>query len=75
MLLLGAPQIDSDLAFDDGIRFAQEVLQHHVFGRDRRVGLEIEREVPVLALLPAQRGRGTIDGEIEILDDRSRNGT
>ena len=73
MLFLSPPEIGADLGLDAGITLAEEVLEHHVFGRDRRIGLEVEGEVTVLPLLPSQCGCGPVDGTIEVIEDRSRD--
>jgi len=63
---LDATQIDGDFLFERGIdRFAQIMPQQHVFGRDRRVGLELEHPMAVLTLLRQQRSGRAVDGPLE----------
>jgi hypothetical protein len=59
-------QIARNPRFERRIALAQEVLQRDVFGRDRRVGLELEHPVAVQALLREQLGGRSVDGAIEI---------
>ena len=58
MVALNAPQIDGDqsLEFEIGL-FAAKVSQQHIFGRDRRIGLEFETPMAVLVLTGEQRLR------------------
>ena len=55
MLALNAAKIDADfrLAFEIGL-LAQIMREKNVFGRDRRIGFELEAPVPVLLLMPAK---------------------
>src|ERR1041385_18244 len=56
MLALDAAQIDRDRALELGIdRLGQVMTKQHVFGRDRRVGLELEAPVAVGLLGVEQR--------------------
>ena len=56
MLALDAAQIDRDLCFERGIdRLAEIVPQQHIFGRNSRVGLELEHPMAVGALQRQQR--------------------
>ena len=58
MVALDAPQIDGDQALELEIGLlAAEMAEQHVFGRDGRVGLELEAPVAVLALRGEQRLR------------------
>ena len=58
MVGLNAPEIDGDqaLEFEIGL-FAAKVSQQHVFGWDRRIGLELETPMAVLVLTREQRLR------------------
>ena len=47
-------QVDADLRLQRWIDAVEEVLQQHVFRRDRRVRLQLEQPVPVGVLLPRQ---------------------
>ena len=55
---LDSPKIDGDqaLEFEIGL-LAAKVSQEHIFGRDRRVGLELEAPMAVLVLAGEQRLR------------------
>ena len=63
---LDSPEIDGDqpLEFEIGL-FAAEMPEQHVFGRDRRVGLELEAPMAVAALEGDQRLRRTGNVAIE----------
>ncbi len=68
ILGLDAAEIGADLALQLRIvRLTQILAQQDVLGRDRRIRLELEHPVPVVALLTHQRLRGTpdvgLDGE------------
>ena len=58
MVALNAPKIDGDqsLEFEIGL-FAAKMPQQHIFGRDRRIGLEFETPMAVLVLTGEQRLR------------------
>ena len=58
MLALNAAKIDGDQALELKIGLlAAKVPQEHIFGRDRRVGLEFETPVAVL-MLTGEQGLG-----------------
>ena len=54
---LDRPQIDADLRLQRRIDAVEEMLQQHVFRRDRRIRLQLEQPVPVRMLPPRQRAR------------------
>ncbi len=56
--LLEPPEIVAGPSFHLGIRLPEEVFDHDVFGGDRGIRLEIEREMAIGALLLEQRRRG-----------------
>lgn len=59
---LAPPQIDADPRLEPGIdRLAQIVPQQHVFGGDRRVGLELVDPVAIMLLLGEQALRTAYD--------------
>ena len=71
MVPLDPPEIDGDqpLEFEIGL-FAAKVPQEHVFGRDRRVGLELEAPMAVLVLAREQRIRRARDVPFQGLQRR-----
>ena len=52
MLALDRAQIDADLRLQRRVDAVEEVLQQHIFGRDRRVRLQLEDEMAVRLLMP-----------------------
>jgi hypothetical protein len=52
---LDRSQIGPELGFELRFEIVQEVVQKDVFGRDRRIGLELEQNVAVGLLLGEQR--------------------
>ncbi len=71
MVPLDSPKIDGDqaLEFEIGL-LAAKVSQEHIFGRDRRVGLELETPMAVLVLAREQRLRRPRDVPFESLRRR-----
>ncbi len=55
MLALDLPQIDADPALQRRIDAVEEMLEQHIFGRDRGVRLQLEQPVPI-GILPAREG-------------------
>ena len=68
MIALNAPKIDGDqaLEFEIGL-FAAEMPEQHIFGRDRRIGLEFETPMAVLVLTGEQRLRRARDMTLQRL--------
>ena len=65
---LNAPEIARDLRFELGVdRLAAIVAHQDIFGRDRRVGLELEDEMAVVALQRAERARRRGDRDVELV--------
>ncbi len=66
MIALNAPKIDGDqaLEFEIGL-LAAEMPKQNIFGRDRRIGLEFETPMAVLALTSEQRLRRARDVKLE----------
>ncbi len=63
---LPAPQIDADLALELQIGVFAEIMgEQHVFGRNGRIGLQLEYPMAVGALRRAQCGRRRLDALIE----------
>ena len=62
MIALNAAKIDGDqaLEFEIGL-FAAKMPEQHIFGRDRRIGLELETPMTVLVLSGEQRFRRARD--------------
>ena len=71
MIALNAPKIDGDqaLEFEIGL-FAAKMPEQHVFGRDRRIGLEFETPMAVLVLAGEQRFRRARDMTLQRLERR-----
>ena len=63
--LLAAAQVGGGAPLHLEIGLAEHALDQHVFGRDRHVGLEVEQEMPVVALVGGERPRGAGDGGVE----------
>ena len=58
MIALDSPEIDGDQALELEIGLlAAKMPEQHIFGGDRRVGLELETPMAVLALLGDERRR------------------
>ena len=75
VVALHAPEVDGDQPFEFEVRrLAAEMLQQHVFGRDRRVGLELEAPMPVAVLTGEERLRGLRDMTLQRLGRRRRLG-
>src|ERR1700722_952790 len=73
MRLLNAAQIDGDLLFQRDVdRLAEIMPQQHIFGRDRRVGLELENPMAVGTLLRQQRLRAVLDLLLERIEVYAR---
>ncbi len=71
MVPLDPPQIDGDQPLELKIGlFAAKVPQEHIFGRDRRVGLELEAPMAVLVLAGEQRLRRARDVPFQSLQRR-----
>ena len=58
MRLLEPPEVIPSPSLHLGIRLPEEMLDHDIFGGDRGIRLEIEREMTIGALLVEKRGRG-----------------
>ena len=73
MIALDSPEIDGDqaLEFEIGL-LAAKMPEQHVFGRDRRVGLELEAPMAVVTLLGEQRLRRA--GNVALQRLRRRRG-
>ena len=68
MIALNAAKVDGDEALELKIgRFAAEVPQEHIFGRDRRVGLELEAPMAIRVLTGEQRLRRARDVTLQRL--------
>ncbi len=66
VLALNAAQVHRDLAFDLGVdRLAAEVAHQHVFGRNGRVGFQLEDPMPVRLLAIEQRAGGPINAVLQ----------
>src|SRR6202021_1589986 len=66
MIALNAPEIDGDQTLKFEIWFfAAEMPEQNIFGRDRRVGLELETPMAVRVLLGEQRFRRAGDMTLE----------
>ncbi len=74
---LGSAQIRADLRFQPRIDTVEEMLQQHILGRDRGVGLQLEQPVPIRVLPAQQCGAGGIDagGQMVLGGDRVGHGS
>ena len=59
MRLLEPPEVIAGASLHLGIRFPEKVFDHDIFGGDRSIRLEIEREMAIGALLIEKRRRGS----------------
>ncbi len=66
MLALGLAQVAGDVALERGLGGAEEMVEQDVFGRNRRVRLELEQPVPVGVLAAEQRVARPRDRGIEV---------
>ena len=68
MIALNAAKVDGDEALELEIGlFAAEVPQEHIFGRDRRIGLELEAPMAIRVLTGEQRLRRARDVTLQRL--------
>ena len=67
MRALDAAEVEADPLFEGRVDTVEEMLEQHVFRRDRGVGLELEHPVSVGLLAAGQRCRGRGDGSIHSL--------
>jgi hypothetical protein len=61
MILLRRAQVDGDLVFERPVDLAEEVFEEDVFGRHRRIGLELEHPVAIRLLQRLEAGAGLGD--------------
>ncbi len=65
---LNAPEIARDLLFELGVDGLAAIVAHQdIFGRDGRIGLELENEMAVVALQRAERARRRGDRGVELV--------
>ena len=71
MIGLTGADVDAEPRLGLRVDLVEEVIEKDVFGRDGRVGLELEQPVAVVMLQPAQAGGGILD---DLLDVGKGNG-
>ena len=75
MRRLFAPEKSRDLGFEPGIgRFAEKMLKKNIFRRDRNIRLQLEDEMPILALRGQQRLRCPGNCRFDFGEGRVRRG-
>ena len=75
MRRLFAPEISGDLGFEPGIgRLAEIMLKENIFRRNRNIRLQLEDEMPILALRVQQRLRCPGNRRFDVGEGRDRLG-